>query len=79
MIDCPSEVLLELHVSEEEFAELVKETVAVALFRNGKLSSGLAAKWAGKDRMPFLMKAMEQVACLLDQGETDYRRETSLL
>ncbi|MEI8285615.1 MAG: UPF0175 family protein [bacterium] len=79
MIDCPSEVLLELHVSEEELAGLVKETTAIALFRTGKLSSGLAAKWAGQDRIPFLMKAMEQGARLLDQGEADFRREISLL
>ncbi len=79
IIDCPSEILLELHVSEEELAGLLKETVAIDLFRQGKLSSGLAAKWAGRQRIPFLMKAMEQGACLLDQGEADFRRETSLL
>jgi hypothetical protein len=77
-IDCPSEVLLELHVSDEELANLLKETVALELFRKGRLSSGLAAKWAGQERIPFLMKAMENGASLLDQGEADFRRETSL-
>ena len=48
-IDCPSEVLLELHVNEEEMAELLKETVAIELFRKGRLSSGLAARWAGQE------------------------------
>ena len=78
-IDCPSEVLLELHVCDEELADLLKETVALELFRKGRLSSGLAARWAGQDRIPFLMKAMEQGASLLDQGEADFRRETSLI
>jgi predicted HTH domain antitoxin len=78
-IDCPSEVLLELHVSEEELATLLKETVALELFRKGRLSSGLAAKWAGQERIPFPMKAMENGASLLDQGEADFRRETSLI
>jgi predicted HTH domain antitoxin len=78
-IDCPSEVLLELHVSEEEMADLLKETVAIELFRKGRLSSGLASRWAGQERMPFLMKAMAQGAALLDQGEADFRRETSLI
>jgi len=78
-IDCPSEVLLELHVSDDELAALLKETVALELFRKGRLSSGLAARWAGQDRIPFLMKAMEQGASLLDQGEADFRRETSLI
>jgi predicted HTH domain antitoxin len=71
--------MLELHVSEEEMAALLKETVALELFRTGRLSSGLAARWAGQERMPFLMKAMQQGAALLDQGEADFRRETSLL
>lgn len=78
-IDCPSEVLLELHVNEKELAELVKVTAAIELFRKGRLSSGLAARWSGQERMPFLMKAMEQGASLLDQGDSDFRRETSLL
>jgi len=78
-VDCPSEVLLELHVSDEELAVLLKETVALELFRKGRLSSGLAARWAGQERIPFLMRAMENGASLLDQGEADFRRETSLI
>lgn len=78
-IDCPKEVLLELHVNEAELADLMKVTAAIELFRKGRLSSGLAARWAGQDRMPFLMKAMEQGAALLDQGDLDFRRETSIL
>ncbi len=77
-IEYPAEVLLELHVSEDELADLMRETAAIALFREGKLSSGLASKWAGHERIPFLFKAMSQGARLLDQGESDFRRETSL-
>jgi len=47
-IDCPSEILLELHVSKEELAVLLKETVAIELFRRGRLSSGLAARWRAR-------------------------------
>ena len=78
-IECPSEVLLELHVNAEELADLMTVTAAIELFRRGRLSSGLAASWVGQERMPFLMKAMEQGASLLDQGEADFRRETSLM
>lgn len=35
-IDCPSEVLLELHVSEEELADLMTVTAAMELFRTGR-------------------------------------------
>ena len=77
-VPCPPEVLLELHMSPEEFAELVKEKAALALFREGRLSSGLAARWVGQPRALFLLKAMAQGASLLDQGQTDYERETAL-
>ncbi len=78
-VECPPEVLLELHVSREELAGILKETAAINLFRQGRLSSGLASKWAGQERIPFLMKAMEQGARLLNEGDADFRRESSLL
>lgn len=78
IVDCPPEVLLELHVSQEELGDMLKETAAISLFLQGRLSSGLASKWAGQPRIPFLMKAMAQGARLLDQGEADFLRESSL-
>jgi hypothetical protein len=44
-LDCPEELLLGLHVSAEEFRDEVKLRVcaAVALFREGRIYSGLAA------------------------------------
>lgn len=77
-VDCPPEVLLELHVSREELGTMLKETTALALFRQGRISSGLAARWVGQARIPFLMNAMEQGARLLDEGEADFVRESSL-
>lgn len=79
LIDCPEEILLEVHATREEFADLVKETAAIELFRRGRISSGLAAKWLEQPRIPFLITAMQQGARLLDQGEADFRRECSLL
>ena len=78
-VECPAEVLLELHVSREELAGILKETAAIDLFRQGRLSSGLASKWAGQERIAFLMKAMEHGARLLNEGDADFRRETSVL
>jgi hypothetical protein len=76
-IDFPPELLLEVHASPEEFAGLLKETTALALFRQGRISSGLAAKWLGQPRVAFLFKAMQQGARLLDQGQVDFERESS--
>ena len=78
-VDCPPEVLLELHASPEELAEILKEATSLSLFLQGKLSSGLAARWVGRSRMNFLFDAMEKGGRLLDQGESDFKRESSLL
>jgi len=50
----------------------------LALFREGRLSSGLAARWVGQPRALFLMNAMSEGARLLDQGQIDYDRESAL-
>lgn len=79
-IQCPDELLLSLHMNSEELSELVKWQTALALFRDGKLSSGLAAKWLGVGRVYFLLKALhEGGASLLEDSLDDFNRETSLL
>jgi hypothetical protein len=78
-IDFPPELLLEVHASPEEFAGLVKETTAHVLFRQGRISSGLASKWLGQSRATFLFQAMQQGARLLDQGQVDFERESFAL
>lgn len=79
-IQCPQEILLGLHLDAQQFAELVKEEAAIALFREGKLSSGMAASWLGVPRAHFLLKAMQEGrANLLENNEDDFAREISLL
>lgn len=79
-IDCPPEILMGLHLDARRFADLVKLQTAMALFREGKLSSGMAARWCGMPRVHFLMQAMQSGgAALLDDNEDDFSRETALL
>ncbi len=42
-ITCPPEILLGLRMDAQQFATLLKEQSAMALFREGRLSSGMAA------------------------------------
>jgi len=79
-IQYPSEIMLDLHLNEDEFGDLIKETSAVTLFRDGRITSGMAAAWLGIPRVRFLLKAMqdESVALLCDTNE-EFIRETSLL
>ena len=79
-IQCPQEILLGLHLDAEQFASLVRQEAAMALFRDGKLSSGMAARWLGISRSYFLLKAMKEGgASLLENNKDDFDREISLL
>lgn len=76
---CPPEILLALHTNAEGFAAWIQEQAAVTLFKEGKISSGLAAEWLGLSRVAFLLKAMQAGADLLEDSDDDARREASLL
>ncbi|SMP78371.1 Uncharacterised protein family (UPF0175) [Desulfonatronum zhilinae] len=79
-IDCPQELLLGLHLDIDQFANLIKTETAIALFREGRLSSGMAARWLGIPRSHFLIKAMQDgSASMLKDNEADFSREVSLL
>ena len=78
-IDCPPEILMGLHLDVTNFAKLIKLQSATALFREGKLSSGMAARWCSVPRVHFLLHAMQSGASLLDDSDDDFARETALL
>ncbi len=79
-IQCPPEILLGLHLDAEQFAMLMAEAAALRLFREGRLSSGMAARWLGIPRAHFLLKAMgDGNAHLLEDTDDDFQRETALL
>jgi hypothetical protein len=78
-IQCPTELLISLQINSERFAEIIKFQAAIALFKQGKISSGMAAHWLEMPRMNFLMQAMEAGAELLENSHDDFARETALL
>jgi len=79
-IDCPPEILIGLHLDAKQFGDLIELQSATALFKEGKLSSGMAAPWCGMPRVPFLLHAMRSAgATLLDDTDDDLTRETALL
>lgn len=77
-IECPPELLIGLHTNAEQFAERVKHEAAYGLFRKGAVSSGVAAQRLGVPRAHFLLDAMRHGATLLDNSDTDFRRETQI-
>lgn len=79
-IQCPDEILLGLHMDSEQLADVIKKDAAITLFREGKLSSGMAAHWLGIPRVIFLLEAMKNGnATLLENSIDDLNRELSLL
>lgn len=78
-IECPPEILMGLHMDAQRFGELIKLQAATALFKEGKLSSGMAARWCNLPRVHFLLQAMQSGAHFLDDNEDDFSRETALL
>ena len=78
-IECPPEILIGLHLNIREFANFIKLQAALVLFKEGKLSSGMAAHWCGVPRVHFLLQAMQAGAQLLEDSDDDFARETALL
>ncbi len=54
-IEYTDELLFTLGVSSEQFSEEAKLLLAAKLYEMGKISSGQAARLAGKSRVEFLL------------------------
>jgi len=78
-IECPVELLLSLRLNVEAFGEFMKTQTAISLFKEGQISSGIAAQWLNMPRVTFLLKAMEAGAVLLEDSQDYFNRELSLL
>jgi predicted HTH domain antitoxin len=78
-IQCPTELLVSLQINSEAFAEMLKTQTAIALFKQGRISSGMASRWLEMPRVNFLMQAMEAGAELLENSQDDFEREMALL
>ena len=54
IVDVPNHYLDALHSTQDAFAQEAKLAMAVKLFEIKRLSSGMAARLAGLDRVSFL-------------------------
>ena len=54
-IDYPNEVLWALRQEPDEFEHQARLMLALALYKTGKLSTGLAARLAGMGRVAFML------------------------
>ena len=75
----PADVLASTQLSAERLAERAVLETALALYRDGQLSSGIAAKWVGESRMSFLIRAAAAGIPLLDDSVDDFEWERGIL
>lgn len=74
-IEYADDLLFSLGISEKEFSEEAKLLIAAKLYEMGKLSSGQAAKLAGKSRVEFLFSLSRLNVPMSNLREEDLREE----
>ena len=74
-IEYPDEVVLTLGGEPDEIATEAARELAYAYFRQGRLSSGLAAKLAGMSRVAFLMGLGQRGIPWTEMGDEELRSE----
>ena len=79
LLEVPEEILLSAHLTAERLVERAKVEAAFALYREGSISSGLAANWVNMPRVQFIVLAAKAGIALLDDSDDDFSRERALL
>lgn len=71
----PDDLLLSLKESEEEFAAEARLLLAVKLYEMGRISTGMAARLAGMERVAFMFAlerfGLSPIGVEPDEVETD--------
>jgi predicted HTH domain antitoxin len=71
VIDYPERLPDALSQSRSDFEQEAKMAMAVKLFEMKRLSSGIAAKMAGLDRVTFLLNLHRYGVAMIDLDEDD--------
>ena len=74
-IDYPPNYPDALQTTPEGFAEEARMAMAIKLFELGRLSSGMAARLAGIDRVSFLLSLHHYGVPMIDLSEEELRSD----
>ena len=74
-IEYADDLLFTLGVSDKEFSEEAKILLAAKLYELGKISSGQAARLAGKNRVEFLLSLSRLKVPMSNLREADLENE----
>jgi len=75
VIDYPPLLLDALQQSREEFEREAKMAMAVKLFEMKRLSSGMAARLAGMERVSFLLDLHRYGVAMIDLDEQELQTD----
>lgn len=70
-IECSDDLLFRMGLSKEKFSAEAKLLLAAKLYELGRLSSGEAAKFAGKGRVEFLLELPSLGVTISNLRESD--------
>jgi predicted HTH domain antitoxin len=74
-IEYKEEVLADLGLTPEEFADEVKFVAAAKLYELGRLSSGVAAELCGMSRVKFLLSLSRIRVPMIDVSDEELAKE----
>jgi predicted HTH domain antitoxin len=75
VIDYPPSLLDMLQQSRKQFEQEARMAMAVKLFEMKRLSSGMAAKLVGMDRVPFLLSLSSYAVPMIDLDEDELQSD----
>lgn len=77
-IQVPEEILLDLHVEQNGFAEYIKEMLALDLYKNKKVSLGYCARVAEMTKEEFIQFLGEnEVSIFSFTSEEEFKEEVA--
>jgi predicted HTH domain antitoxin len=74
-IKYPDELLFSIKESKEEFEKEARLLLMIKLYEMRKISSGMAAKLAGLDRVQFLLSLGKYSISIFDLSENELDRD----
>ncbi len=75
IVDYPDTLLDVLNKTKEQFEQDARMAMAVKLFEMKQISSGMAARLAGVERVTFLLNLYRYGVAMIDLTESELARE----
>ena len=68
-VECPDDLLSGLRMEPAEFSAWMQLRAAVDLVNRGKITTGMAARWLGWERLQFIQRAYGEGLVFLSEHD----------